>query len=283
MQVAAAAAALSWMLVEWFHRGKPTALGLASGLVAGLVAVTPASGFIRPWGGFSIGLIAGVVCYISVNLKTIFKYDDSLDAFGVHGVGGFLGAILTGVFCVKMGEVNPSSAEGLLQSKFTEGAQLWKQFYAAAASAVVAFLVSLVLVKIIDLVIGFVASDEDEIEGLDRVEHGETGFDFGLASEVAAVAGAAVPRAALIPPNSRGRFQVVVDGIPSAELSSTWNELCQPNGALSPEFKAIYPYLTTVQGNRFQFRGGDRESLRDNLQRLFQRRFQAPVKVKLDS
>ena len=98
-QAAAAAAGLVWMLVEWVHRGKPTALGLASGIVAGLVAVTPASGFVYIWGGIAIGAIAAVVCYLAVFLKSILGYDDSLDAFGVHGVGGFVGAVLTGVFC----------------------------------------------------------------------------------------------------------------------------------------------------------------------------------------
>ena len=98
-QAAAAAAGLGWMLVEWIHKGKPTALGLASGIVAGLVAVTPASGFIYVWGGVFIGLAAAVVCYLAVALKNLLGYDDSLDAFGVHGVGGFVGAILTGVFC----------------------------------------------------------------------------------------------------------------------------------------------------------------------------------------
>src|SRR5262249_28203103 len=97
-QVAAAAAALSWVGVEWLHKGKPTALGFASGVVAGLVAVTPASGFVTPLGALAIGLCAGAVCYLAVCLKPFFKYDDSLDAFGVHGVGGFLGAILTGIF-----------------------------------------------------------------------------------------------------------------------------------------------------------------------------------------
>src|SRR5207244_2450767 len=97
-QVACAAAALSWMAAEWLHRGKPTALGLASGIVAGLVAVTPAAGFIYPWGGLAIGLIAGGVCYLAVALKATFGYDDSLDAFGVHGVGGCSGAVLAGGF-----------------------------------------------------------------------------------------------------------------------------------------------------------------------------------------
>ena len=98
-QAAAAAAGLGWMLVEWIHKGKPTALGLASGIVAGLVAVTPASGFVYMWGGVAIGLVAAVLCYLAVAVKNLFGYDDSLDAFGVHGVGGFVGAVLTGVFC----------------------------------------------------------------------------------------------------------------------------------------------------------------------------------------
>src|ERR1700730_15374148 len=108
-QVAAAAAALSWILAEWLHKGKPTALGLASGLVAGLVAVTPASGFSAPLGALAIGLLAGVVCYGAVALKPFIKYDDSLDAFGVHGVGGLLGALLTGVFAR---EIYPQAGAG---------------------------------------------------------------------------------------------------------------------------------------------------------------------------
>ncbi len=109
-QAAAAAAGLGWMLVEWIHKGKPTALGLASGIVAGLVAVTPASGFVYMWGGVLIGLAAAVLCYLAVALKNKLGYDDSLDAFGVHGVGGFVGAVLTGVFCSAL--VNPGGADG---------------------------------------------------------------------------------------------------------------------------------------------------------------------------
>src|SRR5579862_9117540 len=100
-QIAAAAAAVSWMIAEWCYKGKPTALGLASGVVAGLVAITPAAGYVMPWQAMVIGLLAGLVCYAMVCLKPVFKYDDSLDAFGVHGVGGFLGAVLTGVFATK--------------------------------------------------------------------------------------------------------------------------------------------------------------------------------------
>jgi ammonium transporter len=109
-QAAAAAAGLGWMLVEWIHKGKPTALGLASGIVAGLVAVTPASGFVYMWGGVFIGLVAAVLCYLAVAMKNLLGYDDSLDAFGVHGVGGFVGAVLTGVFCSQL--VQSGSADG---------------------------------------------------------------------------------------------------------------------------------------------------------------------------
>jgi ammonium transporter len=110
-QAAAAAAGLGWMLVEWIHKGKPTALGLASGIVAGLVAVTPASGFVYMWGGVFIGLAAAAICYAAVALKNKLGYDDSLDAFGIHGVGGFVGAVLTGVFCSAM--VNSAGQDGL--------------------------------------------------------------------------------------------------------------------------------------------------------------------------
>jgi ammonium transporter len=280
-QIAAAAAGLSWMLVEWLHRGKPTALGLASGVVAGLVAVTPASGFVLPWGGLVIGLIAGVVCYGSVFAKSIFKYDDSLDAFGVHGVGGFLGAVLTGVFCFEMGrEVNPSAVNGLV---YGNSGQVVAQFVAAAASAVLAFGFSLVLVKVIDLAMGFVATDDEEVEGLDRIEHGEVGFDLGLAMESASAHAAAEPRPALVPPAGKGRFQVVVDGANNGDLIHAWSELCQPNGGCPPEFKAVYPYVTTVQGNRFQFRGGDREAMKENLQRLFEARLRRPVRARVEA
>src|SRR5205823_9271219 len=150
-QVAAAGAALSWMVVEWLHRGKPTALGLASGLVAGLVAVTPASGFVTPLAGLALGLIAGVVCYGSVLVKSMLKYDDSLDAFGVHGVGGFLGAVLTGVFA---SEVLYRAGSG---SSLPEAimARPLVQVLAALVSVAYTFVVTLLLVKGIDLAWGF--------------------------------------------------------------------------------------------------------------------------------
>ena len=280
-QAAAATGALSWMLAEWLHKGKPTGLGLASGIVAGLVAVTPASGFVYPWGGLLIGLIAGVVCYAVVCLKPFFKYDDSLDAFGVHGVGGFLGAVLTGVFCYK--KIQPASADGLIAG---EAGQVVTQLIAALVSVGLAFVVSLVLVKVIDVVMGFTTDAESENEGLDRTEHGEVGFDFGLALE--SVPGVIVPmsepRAAVVPPDGHKRFTVVVEGADVGELKRTWSDLCQAGSSPPPpHFRAIYPYVTTVQGNRFRFRGGDPKALSENLRALLQERLGgAPMSVHVE-
>jgi ammonium transporter len=263
-QAAAAAAGLSWMVAEWLHRGKPTALGLASGIVAGLVAVTPASGFVYPWGGLLIGLLAGVLCYGSVLLKGVFKYDDSLDAFGVHGVGGFLGALLTGVLCYKA--VNASGADGLLGGGF---GQVGVQLLAASASAAFAFLLSLVLARGVDAAFGFATDPRSETEGLDRTEHGEVGFDLGLSLEAAPERGHG-PRAAEQPPDGQGRFTVVVEGPSAADLMHAWSDLCQARPQPpSPEFRAVYRHFTTVQGSRFHFRGGDPAEMRENLHLVF--------------
>ena len=283
-QCAAAAAALSWMLAEWWHRGKPTALGLASGLVAGLVAVTPASGFVYPWGGFAIGLISGVVCYISVSMKPFLKYDDSLDAFGVHGVGGFLGAVLTGVFCYEWNFLNPSVGKpGLIAGGGLT--QVGIQLFAAALSAVFAFGISVGLIKLIDAAVGFMATKEVEVEGLDRMEHGETGFDFdfGYGYEVAPMGAPAEPRPAIVPPNGIGRFHIVVEGVNNGDLIHAWSEMCKPTPEPDPEFKALYQHVTTVQGNRFQLRGGDRERMKAAVQKLFEHRLKRSLRVKVEA
>jgi ammonium transporter len=277
-QVAAAAAGLSWVAVEWLHRGKPTALGLASGIVAGLVAVTPASGYVSPMSALVIGVLAGVVCYAAVALKPRFKYDDSLDAFGVHGVGGFLGALLTGVLASAFlwGKANGYDAQDNIPlGKLAHGwaAQLGVQFVAALAAAAYGFVVTLVLVKVIDLAWGFNLDAKAENEGLDRAEHGEAGFDLGPALQEVSESPAHEPRAATVPPNGKRHFTVVVEGPARDELMQAWSALCQA-GPQPPaeEFRAVYPYVTTVQGNRFNFRGGDPSHMRDNLQRLFQDR-----------
>jgi ammonium transporter, Amt family len=167
-QLATGAAAMSWMCAEWILRKKPSALGVISGAVAGLVAITPASGFVDPKGALIIGLIAGVVCYWgATGLKHALKYDDSLDAFGVHGIGGITGAILTGVFAVeKIG-----GTAGLLEGN---GGQVMTQVYGVLITLVYTAVVSFILLKAIDMVMGLRVTAEEEREGLDIALHGET-------------------------------------------------------------------------------------------------------------
>jgi len=177
---AAAAAAAGWAGAEWLRNGKPSTLGAISGSVAGLVAITPASGFVKPMPALVIGLIAGVFCYWMVaKVKGVFGYDDSLDAFGVHGVGGTLGALLTGVFASSA--VNPifKDAQGnTLPSGVLEGNahQLVNQFAAVAISWGIAIVGTLAILKVVDMTIGLRVSEEEEIQGLDLSQHGEEGY-----------------------------------------------------------------------------------------------------------
>jgi len=166
-QLATGAATLSWLGVEWIIRKKPSALGAASGAVAGLVAITPASGFVGPGGALIIGLVAGVVCFWgATSLKHLLGYDDSLDAFGVHGVGGITGALLTGVFAVK----DIGGTSGLLEGN---PGQLLLQAEGVGATIIWSGVVSFILYKVIDLTIGLRVTAEEEVEGLDYSLHGE--------------------------------------------------------------------------------------------------------------
>ncbi len=171
--IATAAAALSWMFVEWAHRGKPTALGVASGAVAGLVAITPGSGFVGPMASVVIGLVAGGLCYAAINLKTKLGYDDSLDVVGVHGVGGTWGALATGLFASKL--INSAGADGLF---FGNPGQLGTQAISVVVAWVYSFIVTWIILKIIDATMGLKVDPEDESEGLDLSQHGETGYIF---------------------------------------------------------------------------------------------------------
>ena len=169
--IATAGAALSWMIVEWSHRGKPTVLGAASGAVAGLVAITPASGFVGPMSALIIGFVAGIICYTAVNLKTKLGYDDSLDVVGVHGVGGTWGAIATGLFASKL--VNSAGNDGLF---FGNSSLLWNQLISIGAAWVYSFIVTFVILKVLDATLGLRISEEDESDGLDLSQHGESGY-----------------------------------------------------------------------------------------------------------
>jgi Amt family ammonium transporter len=167
-QIATAAAALTWMFIEWALRGKPSVLGIVSGAVGGLVAITPASGFVDPVGALVIGACAGFACYAgAVWVKTAFKYDDSLDVFGVHGVGGIVGALLTGVFAVEA----IGGTAGLLEGN---PGQVWTQFIGILATVVWSAVVTFIILKIVDVVIGLRVDEEHEIGGLDINLHGET-------------------------------------------------------------------------------------------------------------
>jgi ammonium transporter len=320
-QAAAAAAGLGWMLVEWIHKGKPTALGLASGIVAGLVAVTPASGFVYVWGGVAIGLAAAVLCYLAVWAKSLLGYDDSLDAFGVHGVGGLVGAVLTGLFCYQA--VNSVGFDGYFavkgstaarvteleklvaeaKSKGDAGAEDLKKYEeelgkkketiekgafaqvivqakAAGVSIVYAFVLSLVLAMFVQVVtLGNFSTDKKaEVEGLDRSEHGEVGFDFGYATETVTLV-SAEPRAATTP-KGNGRFELTVEGITSSELLKDWTALCQPSDKPDPDFLVVYPHVTTISGNRFRCRDGSPAEVASRLERLLKKLAPGkPIKV----
>jgi Amt family ammonium transporter len=171
--IATAAAALSWMFAEWSHRGKPTALGAASGAVAGLVAITPASGFVGPMSSIIIGLAAGVICYLAVNLKSKFGYDDSLDVVGVHGVGGTWGAIATGLFASKA--INAAGNDGLF---FGNPSLLMNQLISIGAAWVYSFVITLIILKALDATVGLRVDEQGEFVGLDHAQHGESGYTF---------------------------------------------------------------------------------------------------------
>ncbi|MHB8058637.1 MAG: ammonium transporter [Desulfuromonadaceae bacterium] len=166
--VAPAAAGLSWMFAEWLHSGKPSALGFGSGVVAGLVGITPAAGLVTPGAAILLGLAVGVVCYLAIMVKAKLKYDDSLDAFGIHGVGGTFGAIATGVLATV-------GAKGLIAG---EPKQVLTQVIAIAAAGAYAFIVTLVIAFVLDKTIGLRVDKEDEIMGLDQTQHSESGYNM---------------------------------------------------------------------------------------------------------
>ena len=179
---ATAAAAIGWSIAEWIHNGKPTALGAISGAVAGLVAITPASGFVQPMSALIIGLVAGVICFTMVFIvKSFFGYDDSLDAFGVHGAGGTVGALLTGIFAASV--INPvfkDAAGNPLPSGAIDGrwGQMLNQFAGVAIAWSISIVGTLVLLFVVDKVMGLRVSAEEEAAGLDISQHNEEGYDL---------------------------------------------------------------------------------------------------------
>ena len=172
-QISTATAAVAWMFVEWAKHGKPSALGIVTGAVAGLVAITPASGSVGPIGALVIGIVSGVVCFWgATSLKTQLGYDDSLDAFGVHGIGGIVGALLTGVF-VAEGLGGVGLAEGM-----TIGTQVWAQLLSIIVTLVWSGVLSFIILKIVDATVGLRVDEEEERMGLDLSQHNERGYNL---------------------------------------------------------------------------------------------------------
>ena len=169
--ISAVSATLIWVIIEWLHRGKPTMFGAATGSIAGLATITPASGFVSPMSSLIIGLAAGAICYMSLNMKGKLGYDDSLDAFGVHGIGGIIGTLATGLFAQTL--INPAGGNGLF---FGSHQLLIHEITAIAVTAVYSFGITLVLLKVIDIFIGLRVNEESEVSGLDISQHGETGY-----------------------------------------------------------------------------------------------------------
>jgi Amt family ammonium transporter len=172
-QVAAASGALAWILIESFHQGKATALGFASGILAGLVAVTPAAGVVQPYGAMILGILASVICYMAIQVKNKLGYDDSLDAFGIHGVGGVVGAIFLVFFIRKSWMAEAAAAHG---GKWTVWNQLGVQALAVGIAIVFAGLMTFIILFTLDKVMKIRAKEDDEMAGLDRAYHGERGY-----------------------------------------------------------------------------------------------------------
>jgi Amt family ammonium transporter len=172
-QAASAAAAMWWMFLEWKFRGKPSVLGIASGCIAGLVAITPAAGFVTVRAALIIGLLGGVACYYGVTVKNKFGFDDTLDTFGIHGIGGLVGVLLTGVFATTV--VNASGANGLYHGN---PKQLLVQAVGVLVTVVYAVVVSWILLKVVDGVMGLRLESAEEEQGLDWTQHGESGYNL---------------------------------------------------------------------------------------------------------
>jgi Amt family ammonium transporter len=270
---AAAAAALAWMAVEALRGHRPTILGCVSGAVAGLVAITPGAGFVSPMSSIAIGVVGGAVCYCFVTLKPKFGYDDALDVVGVHFVGGTLGALLTGVFATKA--INPA-VEALtlgLPGGLVEGHPelIFKQLLAVAATIAYCGIGTLVILFLVNRITPLRASREEEILGMDLSQHRERAYNLGGGETFAAMRDAE-PKAADAPPNV-SRFSVIVDGADAAVLMERWRYLCMDHGSRpSADLVTVYGLVSTVRGNRFQFRNASpeqQEEVRKALESIF--------------
>jgi Amt family ammonium transporter len=313
---ATGAAVLGWMFSEWAGRGRPTMLGAASGAVAGLVAITPAAGFVEPWAALIIGFVAGFLCYKACNWKTRIGYDDALDVVGIHGVGGTWGALATGIFAIEAGWIASGSA-----------AQMGPQIIGVLATYALAGVGTAILLGLVNSVFGLRVDPEDEEQGLDLSQHSESGYTITptsalgelpiarrrTAPEIAprqtptpsasqSAYAPPTPSASVAPPVRReppklatasppppasgrsGAYRVIVDGIDKGWLSKWWRELCSEDFAKQPQaLRDIHPNLISYERGVFTFRGGDGEGTRDRLAYLLEIYGAEGANVKLEA
>lgn len=305
---AAAAATLTWMLTEWMTKGRPTVLGAATGAVAGLVAITPAAGFVGVVSAILIGVGAGVFCYSACHLKAKIGYDDSLDVVGVHGVGGIWGALATGLFASKA--VNPGGADGLF---FGNPAQLQVQAIAVGATALLAFIGTTIILGVLNAIMGLRVAGEHELMGLDLSEHRESAYTFELpgygragahvpatqsveVSRRPALGVARAPGMRTPPGSSPSRkppaptrvdpsresaaapaglstqeqpFRIVVQGVDKKAVREMWQRLCyEPPHTRPSDFDEIYGHVQSFSDDAFSFRKGDTNRFRKIIENL---------------
>jgi ammonium transporter, Amt family len=287
---AAAFATLTATITAWLLLGKPDIGMTLNGCLAGLVAITAPCGYVTAGGAAIIGAVAGVLVVLSVLMFDRIRVDDPVGATSVHLVNGIWGTIAVGLFGYKELIVNGVKvSSGLANDGFLVSgsmAQLIPQVTGVLLVGLYTFPVALGFWLIIKFTIGARVSPEEEIEGLDIGEHGNEAYHgFVMASATDHPYPPIEPRSALVPPNGGKRFRAVVDGVPSKELNEVWSNLCQPQpSGPSEEFKAVYPFVTTIQGNTFRFRGGDPEAIRSNLERLLKGQTNGhPVKVRVEA
>jgi Amt family ammonium transporter len=277
--LAACAATLTATITAWTLLGKPDLGMTLNGCLAGLVAITAPCAFVSPGASLIIGAIAGVLVVLAVLMFDRLHIDDPVGATSVHLVNGVFGTLCVGLFATadRIGRAaNPEAKAGLFYGGGVD--QLITQLIGVGATALYVIALSAVAWIIIKVVVGMRVSAEEEIEGLDIGEHGNEAY-FGFVMTREGLTGGADPQPAIAPPGGN-RFTVVVDGVNNGELLHAWSDMCQPGGAPDPKtFKEVYANMTTVQGNRFQFRGGDPEAMKAGLAKLLQGKVKGSMNV----
>lgn len=269
---AAAFGAVAATITAWLVLGKPDLSMILNGCLAGLVAITAPCAVVTVGGAAIIGLIAGALVVFSVLAWDKLKIDDPVGALSVHLVCGIWGTLAVGLFAAPaaLDLALGVSAPGLFYGG--NAAQLWSQIIGIGAVGGTVFVLSLIVWGILKATVGIRVSEREEVEGLDIGEHGMEaypGFAVEAMGEIQG-GGSGEPRASISPPNGKKRYAVVIEGADGGQLMEAWTGLCHASSTPTPEFKAVYPYFSTVSGNKFRFLGGDPGSVSQNISKLFQ-------------